>query len=908
MSVSEKLGALGSWSIQLSAGTPKEVLQKLDYFGHITIHAGHVDPRIDGDALLRSSRYTGVFRGKGLNSGNRTLKGPGMAFWLGDEEDKGDLIESLLTFSGASFEDIMTGLLPPGGAVTEGTFFTLPGTHDFNFQYASRRKAIDYVCATLGADWRVNGDATLDAGLESDLFVTVPQAALSQRGVGVDMFLRTVDGDISTEQDMEDLTTRTVLLAEGQEAATVTATADINPVSNVWKDLNGNPIRLTRIVSESGTDATNAQARAQLQLNRFSGSRDSITCSSEEYDLKGTVKVGDYLWVFAPDEGVYDLNNEVIFLGERMYPMRLRLVELAWPITPGMSVSFRRSDGTWLDLTPYVIWESGQSNLVVGGYNRSLISGAEGGPAGTRPIADTSIPDVPTWVEPFRNSIYQSNSGVNRAQVELEWVRPENVDGTTILDGDRYDIRYRNSAYPIFPVTHSQMSAFTHNQLAAGTHEMPIVYTPGEWQYLSVPFDVTRAMLADLPVNMPYEAQVRAVDSAKPANAGAWSVSAIFQTAADTLPPAVPAPPSIASSTLAVQMTHELGRSDGGTFNLDPDLHHLELHGEYTPLFTPNETTLLGRFSATHGMMLSQTPVVATAQVDSVLPVYFKVIAVDEAGNASAASTAVQATALLVDDAHISNLTVSKVTAGTISANWLVGARIISGNAAGARSEMNSSGFEAYNSLLQRTFFVEGSTGNVTLTGKVQTAFGDARVLVDPAMVAFDGSLVPSVAWYDVTSVPTFVRASAQGARFVIGAKNTGNQSAEGGYLEFNLVSGGTAGSAYLGFASTILGTNSYYQIGSNGAHHLRGYFAKTNHLGGPGALYVDQIGGSGTSCNITYGATFSTTPLPFVEVQPTSGGAVGKYHCVSSRSATGCTVEYPAGNYDVMIWAVRYG
>lgn len=907
MAVTEKLGGLGSWSIQLSAATPREILKKLDYFGHIAVHSGPVDPRVTGDALLASSRYTGVFRGKGLNAGNRTLRGPGMSFWLGDEEDKGDLIETPLAFVGASFDTIMTALLPPSGSVIEGTFFSLPGTHDFKFQYSSRRKAIEYVCATLGADYRVNGDGTMDAGLESDLFQTVPKAALSQRNSGVDMSLRSVDGDISTEQDMEDLTTRTVLLAAGQEAATVTATADMNPVSNVWKDIFGNPIKLTRIVSESDTDATNAPARAQLQLNRFSGSRDSITCGTEEYDLKGDVVVGDYLWVFAPDEGVYDLNNEIYFMGDRMYPMRLRLVEMIWPITAGMSVSFRRANGEWLDLTPYVIPESGQSNLVVGGYNRSLIAGADGGPAGTRPIADTSIPGVPVWVQPFRDSVYQSLDGANRTQVELEWTRPENIDGTTILDGDRYDIRYRNSAYPIFPVTHAQMEAFTHAQLEAGTHEMPIVYTPGEWQYTSVPFDVLKVMLSDLPTNMPYEAQVRAVDSAKPANTGEWSVSAVFQTAADTLPPAVPAPPDIAASTLAVQMTHNLGRSDGGSYNLDADLHHLELHGEYTPLFTPNLSTLLGKFSATYGMMLSQTPVVGTAQIDSVSPVYFKVIAVDANGNASEPSTAVQATALLVDDAHISNLTVSKVTAGTISATWLVGGTIISGTPGAGRVQMVPGGFEAYNPTNVRTVLID-INGDVSITGKLNTGLSGPRVIVDPQMTNGIGGTFPAVAWYDNATVPTYVRASAQADEFMMAARHTGTHLTEGGFIRWNLVSGGTSGSAYLGFLSTISGAYAYYQVGSDGGHHLRGFHAKVDNMGGVGLQHVDQVGGSGTSMTYGYGATYLSTPMPFVSIQPTSGGAAGKYVCVSARSATGFTVEYPAGNCDIMIWAVRYG
>ena len=95
-------------------------------------------------------------------------------------------------------------------------------------------------------------------------------------------------------------------------------------------------------------------------------------------------------------------------------------------------------------------------------------------------------------------------------------------------------------------------------------------------------------------------------------------------------------------------------------------------------------------------------------------------------------------------------------------------------------------------------------------------------------------------------------------------------------------------------------------RLGPAGGIVFNGHFEKTFTSGGRSALYSDQIGGSGTSQTVTYGATMDSVPLPFVEIQPTSGGAAGKYHCVSSRSNTGFSVEYPSGNCDIFIWAVR--
>lgn len=900
MSVTEVLQGLGEWSLTLGEDTPKEILDQLDVFGHVAIHAGVVDPRIARDALLLDSRYVGVYRGKASaptdQGAQYTLRGPGMAFWLGDEDGKGHAIEAPLTLN-TTFAAWVAALLPP--SATAGTIVAVPKTFAYTFQYMTPREALNYMCGTLECAWRINGNASVDAGLESDLFTVIPEAALVRKGPGVDMFLKGLAGAMSTEVDMSDFTTRTVLLANGSEAATVTATADIAPVKNPYKDLFGNSVKLTRFISESDTDATNAAARAQLQLNRFSDAKRAISLSSTDYDLKGDVAVGDYLWVFDPDIGVVDITNEVNFRGDRMYPMKLRLTEMTWPITQEMGVAFRDMDGNWYDLTPYVVPEGGDSNLVVGGFYKALGDG-DGGSVGSRPIADTSVPAAPTWDPPFVHSVYQSDRGESRAQVQLKWLRPNNVDGSTILDGDHFEIRYRSSSSPIFPSTHVQMSAFTHVQLAGGTHNQPINYVPGPYQYQSVPWDQLTLLLQDLPTNMPYEAEVRAVDSAKPANAGAWSALTVFQTSGDTLPPATPAPPSIAAGRMSVQMTHTLGRADGGTYNLDPDLHHFELHGQYEPLFTPSDATLLGKVAANNGMILSQVPAVGSVPIESTNPVYFKVIAVDNDGNKSPASAAVQATALLVDDAHISNLTVSKITAGTITSDWVNSGRIWSGTDGGARTQMVPAGFEAYNPSNVRTFFVEAATGNVTITGKMQTGTSGQRIVIDP-----NDSVAAraQISMFDGTSTD-YLATYVQGAFFSMGVRKISDNARNGGYVGFLLDPAGTGSYAFYGNA---VGSNDWYiRLGPAGGYTVTGHFEKTWTNGGLSGLYADQVGGSGTSQTISYGATMASTPLPFVDIQPTSGGAAGKYHCISARSATSFTVEYPSGNCDIFVWAAR--
>lgn len=910
MAVTEVLQGLGSWSLTLKSDTPVKIRNILKYLGHIVVHTGPINPAVDRDALLKSSRYTGVLREK--SDGDQiTIGGSGMAYWLGDEDNKGEVLETSQTFN-APFHTVMAALLPD--SVVAGTMNNIGSDFVGTIPaFMSPRQALNYVATTKNAEWRVNGDASVDVGLEAHLYVVGDadiDCLVERRGRGVDIKMKSFRGNLKTDQHLRDFTTRTVLLANGDGDAVAIGSADIAGGLNPYKDLLGNTVKLTRIISESTTSDGNADARAQLQLNRFSGTSDALTLNTSDFDVKGTVSVGDYAWVYDPDTGVVDLAKEVIFRGQRYNPMKLRITELSWPVTSNHSVAYRDPDGVWYDLTKYFETETSDTNIVVGGYSRALgNSGADGGVGGSRPIPNTSVPNAPTWNTPFSQSVYQSPvNGETKAQTELKWFRPTNTDGSTIVDGSHFEIRYRTASTPIFPSTHAQMASFTHAQLAAGTHQQPITYTPGAYQYQSVPWDQLSFLLQELVANMPYEAEIRAVDTGNPPNSGAWSALTSWQTSGDTLPPATPAPPVIAAGRISVQVKHTLGRSDGGTFNLDADLHHLEVHGEYEPLFTPSSATLLGKVIANNGMIVSQVAAVGSVPIESIAPVYFKVIAVDNDGNKSPASSAVQSTALLIDDAHISDLTVSKVTAGTITAQWLNAGRIWSGTDGAARVQLVPAGLEAYDATNTRTVFIEAATGNVTITGTFRTGTAGDRVVIDPMAITPSGVLAPAIDWYQSGST-TFIRGNFLNNVFLLAAKGTGTLATEGAYILFDSPAPAN-GSAYLGFRSTSGSIDFYHQVGSSGDHRFTGRFSQTETLNGISALWCGNatFGAGGFSVAFGYGMTMASVPAVLATVC-SGNGTLFRWH-VSGRSATGWSANIEgaaASPTDVAYWCFRY-
>lgn len=694
MTVKQVVQALGDWSLRLRADTPRDLLDQLDYLGHVAILPGRLDDTQLGDQLLAVARYVGVYRGRGADD-EYSIQGAGMAFWLGDEDDKGDIFEAGVTLTAQTFANSVTALLPASGAVTVGTLHSQPGTYTGTHRWETPRKAIARVVELFDAEYRVNGDGTLDAGTVAQLYRTTPVVLLVRSDQGGRELARVaLPGRMGLDSDVEDWSSRVVVLAEGEGDAIATGSADALTVP--YRDIHGNDAVMTRLVSSAETPAANASALAQLQLNRFTNPRQAVRLSASAYDVSGDLAVGDYLAVYDTDNGFYDLNNEQYWQGRAINPIYLRCIELAWPVPAGWTVAFRRATGVWVNLSDWYIPEGSDTEITVGEFSRSLTAiGTQ--PVGTRPNGDNSVPAAPAFTG-FSVGTYQSASDatMTQAAIRAQWSTPLNIDGSTVLDGDHYEIRYRVNAVIGYQISHDQMELFTHDDF--GTHDAmlsePVEASP-QWQTAIVGWGTNEFTIIELTPGVQYELQIRAVDGAVPPNQGPWSASSFVNTLGDLIAPSIPAAPAVAASRIAIQVLHQLGKASGGTFNLEPDLDHLDVHVGGSASFTPSEANRVGRLIATGGMVFGAIPAVGTFSVEPIDQVHVKVVAVDRSGNRSGASESATATADLIDNAHISDLTVSKVTAGTISATWVNAGRITTG-LSGRRIELESDRLAVY--------------------------------------------------------------------------------------------------------------------------------------------------------------------------------------------------------------------
>lgn len=458
-------------------------------------------------------------------------------------------------------------------------------------------------------------------------------------------------------------------------------------------------------------------------------------------------------------------------------------------------------------------------------------------------LPDNTIPGTPSFNTPL-TAFYQSTSdGTTKAEVTLTWTTPSNTDGSQVLDAAYYEVQYQPTTIFSDQPTYAQVAALglTYAQLNSGGYTyltMPGALEPNQtatdWHPVLVPWNNGNTVtIKELTPGVVYNFRIRFADTATPTNFSAWSSTLTITAAPDSVAPSQPAAPTVASSLIAVQVTHTLGKFSGGTYNLEADLHHLEVHASYEPAFIPVSTTLIGKLVANAGMLTANIPALGSFGVSSTVGVYVKVIAVDTSGNKSPASSAASATATLIDSQHISDLSADKITAGTITAALLL-AGSIKTSTVGARAEIDSAGMRLYDSLNNNTANFSAADGSVVLSGTVRTNWApntNAALVLDPFFTYPGASSFPTLAMYDGYNKigPARLNATAYGA-------------AGSGGTQTGLNSGPSATGASFNQATALLRPDGFIIKYNNNAGDKRGGFV-SGDVGGAHLSMTDNTG-----------------------------------------------------------------
>lgn len=457
------------------------------------------------------------------------------------------------------------------------------------------------------------------------------------------------------------------------------------------------------------------------------------------------------------------------------------------------------------------------------------------------------------------SAAYVDAQGRTWAQVTLDWTPTSlNADGSTMTDLDRYEVQMKRQADTTYDIV---LTTLNDNATLDG-------FLP----------------------NATYNFQVRALD--RVGNGGAWSSTLTLTTAADTTAPPVPKTPVVSDYLGQVRIYWDGTGSVGEA--MPTDFRWIEVHVSTTSGFTPSSATLLDTLSTAGVAIATDLP------YDT--PVFVKFVSVDNNGNRSAASTQVSGTPTRVsgldvaalaistsqlgdgavtalkiadatitsakigtaqilnanianaaiDDAKIANVAVGKLTAGSLVADITVSARIKTANT-GARAEMNSTGFEAFNSGGTRTFFVQASTGNVSILGDFKTGVaggGTAYLTID------DSTDRTTIAFWNSTGTKNAYINSPIGASAPQMGINTGSYTITGttaGYSRLFLRDGG---------GITLETVRASDQTSYGGLLRLLNNFA---------ILRVAPLGGADTGGTVEVGTT-SVEIMRNVSGTPTGG------------------------------------
>jgi hypothetical protein len=704
--ITEVLQGLGSWEVRLVEETPQHVLDQLDWFGHVAVVSGPVDVEAAGDELLRRARYVGVHMGK--TDDDRGLSGSGMVRWLGDEDDKArQVFISELSLTNKTLLEAVTAVLP--ATVTVGTVHPQPNAaqrYEGKHRFQSSRKALQSVCDAFGVEFRVNGDASVDVGTKAQLYRALPGAAVPQplvvrKGAGADVDVIALPGAFNAEKSLYDYTTDVVVIGQTtdeKQFATGQATASSLP----YRDLFGNPVRVYRLISQSSETESSAPAVAQLKLNEFNRIRRSLSLRAEEYESEGAFAVGDDLYAYDPETGITDPNNELYFNGRVVHPDVIRCSGIAWPLVQGMTVGFRRGSGVWLDLTPYVTWESGGNDITLGDLPKSL-SRPTDDPLQLRVDAarglDKVAPGPPTGLT-LTTYALQDPGGGTTARIVGYWTAPTaNADGSVPVDVSYYVFRWRVVGRP-------------------------------EWQ-TTVAAETNTDVVGTL--DMQHEVQVAAVDARN--NQSDWTLPGTIIASADNIAPPAPADPVVSNWLQQLRIVVSGLAADGTP--MPPDTNRIEAHQGLTATFTPDlsatSTTRVDSAPPGGAVLYGSAPYGETRWV--------RLVAVDHSGNSSTPSGAVSGSTskvveddvfdgaigsaklkdlavitakiadLAVNNAKIGNLDVGKLIAGTFTAD-LVNAGRIRNATSGTRYDLDGTAFRWYR---DNTLTAEWSGADATL-------------------------------------------------------------------------------------------------------------------------------------------------------------------------------------------------
>ena len=467
----------------------------------------------------------------------------------------------------------------------------------------------------------------------------------------------------------------------GQNFDTLDVTDDAIP----YRDINGGLLERVVYASEPQHPHISKEERARAFLKELKRVKRAIDLDLDYYDIQGDFEVGDNIFIYDPELGFEDNEAkrieegrtslfEVAYQGEYINPEKIRVTSITHPIKSGMGIYLRRlrsSNSTeveYIDLTPYVQFESGGARLEVGDLPLKLgddlrfsptVTGITAGSKVTFPGKVRDPDNTLTNGINLTSGFIQDALGAQQAIIKIEWIVPLNDDGSIIQNGSHYNIRYRKSG------------------------------TTDPYSESSVTWGAETFTIEGLALATQYEVGVQPIN-----NNGATGdyVTDFITTSVDTVKPLKPDQAvTISAGAMRTQIIHNLGAAEDTNrnpvsnvvdFTLQNDIDHLNVYYSQSSGFSITGTTPKAQIPVTASHIRNEIPAIGEVQVANGETYYFRFTVVDKAGNESDPSTEQSATGNLIQTQNISNAAITEAQIANLAVTT---AKIVDGNITNAK-------------------------------------------------------------------------------------------------------------------------------------------------------------------------------------------------------------------------------
>lgn len=334
--------------------------------------------RIAFSSLLSLASYVGIVRGRGDDRTSITGYGPAILLTLARQTVSATVTARPL-YDGSNTSWIRNNVLRIGSSENNGltvgtiTSSSTPTKTGKTVAGQTPLEVLDAVARMFSVEWRVNPAGTLDVAAKATLYptATTPAAMVTPRGGGRDLNVKGLPAvDFSDVDDWDDWVS-TVWCNDSSESfsgsSTTGSPAYVNPFTAATL------VARKVVTSRTANTDTDCATIAAQQLGRFDGVRREVSLASDVYSISDTVKAGDGVYAFDPDNDLYDLGNEVPYGGRLLRPIVLRVnaVRDACSSEKGYYLySWNGSSQELHDLTPYVAFENPGVTLECGASRR----------------------------------------------------------------------------------------------------------------------------------------------------------------------------------------------------------------------------------------------------------------------------------------------------------------------------------------------------------------------------------------------------------------------------------------------------------------------------------------------------------------------------------------------------------